>query len=118
MKLTNLPQVLTLKEMWEKFDINVVKDLFHDQVSYSCPSSLTWIGGKENVINYFKIVIGGSQTISFLFGIDKKYKVVKKSKNHYSLLIHQIEGDIESKCLLNVRTLDDKIFCIEMEQVN
>lgn len=118
METTNLTFVKSLKEMWEKFDVNVVKDSLHDQVSYSCPSSLTWIGGKKNVINYLKMVMRGSNTLKFFFGIEMKFKVVKNSKNYYSLLIHQIEGDMETKCLIDVSTLDDKIFCIEIEQVN
>ena len=118
MKTSNLSLVKSLKEMWETFDIDVVKDSLHDQVSYSCPSSLTWIGGKENVINYLKMVLEGFQTLNFFIGIDIEYKVVKKSKNYYSLLIHQTEGDKETKTLLEVDIWKDKIFCIEMDKVS
>lgn len=118
MKKSNLPPMKKWKEMWETHDIDVVKDLFHEQVSYSNPSSLTWVGGKENVVKYFDMVLEGFKTLNFWFDIDTNFEVLKRSKGYYSLLVHQIEDDLERKCLFELNILEDKIFCIEMEPIN
>lgn len=118
MKTTNLPQVLKVKEMWEKYDTNVVKDQLHDQVSVSCPSSLIWIGGKKNVTNYLKLILDSSGTLNFFLEIQREYQVIRKSRNDYSLMINQTEEGTETSCLINVEILEGKIYCIEMKQVS
>jgi hypothetical protein len=118
MKTTNLPQLLKVLEMWEDYDTNMVKDHLHKQVSFSSPSTLTWIGGKRNVINYLNMVLRGSRTLDFFLGIQKEYQVIKETGNDYSLRIHQNEGDTETVCLLDVEIWEGKIFCIEMNQVS
>lgn len=118
METSNLPQVRTLKEMWKTFDINAVNDSLHEQVSYSSPSSLTWIGGKENVLKYFQLVMEGSHLLNIMMGVDMKFKVVRNSKNDHSLIVSQIEDDTETKCRFQVSILEDKIFCIDMEPIN
>jgi len=117
METTNLPQVLKVKEMWEKYNTNVIKDQLDEQVSFSCPSTLVWIGGKQNVIKYLKMVLQGSRTLDFFFGLEREFEVIKVSRNEYSLRIHQTEDDTETICCLNVEILEDKIFCIEMEKL-
>ena len=118
MKTKNLPQVLKVKEMWEKYDTNIVKDQLHENVSFICPSSLTWIGGKMNVTNYLELVLKGNRTMDYFIGRLREYQVIKESKNVHSLRIHQTEGETETTCLIDVEILEGKIFCIEMKQVS